>query len=88
MTMQELLLKAPIELEAIADNMTGREKAEMLGELEGLLAGAAFIYGYIDMRYGSGCGDQGHDSAVKNANRVRITTRKVLGYSITHPIRV
>jgi len=36
---------------------------------------------YLDQRYGSGCGDQGHADAVKAQNRVAAKIRKALGYT-------
>lgn len=76
----------PVELEAAFDAMTTAQRVEVLHGLDGVLAGLALVYGYADMRYGCGCGDQGHTSAVREANKVRRNVRNVLGFDVTRDI--
>ncbi len=50
--------------------------------LEGMAERAAWLAAYTDMRHGLGCGDQGHDAAVKAANKTaRLLWCKGFGYN-------
>ena len=73
---------APMNYEKKVDRMTKREREDLRRMMEGIAEKAAFLAGYLDMRHGAGCGDQGHTSAVKRANRNgRITWMKAFGYN-------
>ncbi len=50
-------------------------------ELNALSQTSAYYGEYISMRHGNGCGDQGNESARKEADKVVKKVRKALGYS-------
>ena len=54
--------------------------------LEGIATGAARLATYIGQREGHGCGDQSHEAAVKESNKVVAKVRRALGYNVTHPV--
>jgi hypothetical protein len=54
--------------------------------LEGIATGAARLAAYMGKRHGYGCGDQGHDRAVRVSNKVVAKVRRALGYNVTHPL--
>ncbi len=54
---------------------------EAISELDATIQGLTRLRGYLDARYGHGCGDQGHTDAVKEANRLTTKVRKALGYT-------
>jgi hypothetical protein len=80
---RETLLELPfIELEKIVNEMSLIERNSLCRELEILSARAGEMAAYLDERYGGGCGDQGHQSAVKNLNKAgRIIWTKAFGYN-------
>jgi hypothetical protein len=55
--------------------------AEVIAELDMHIEGAARLRGYLEERYGSGCGDQGHAAGVKESSRLVTKVRRALGYS-------
>ncbi len=86
MNANEFLLLARVEWEAATDPLNTTKRDELRRELESLSAHAAAAAAYVEMRYGSGCGDQGHGDAVKHSNHVMAQVRKSLGYYTTHAI--
>lgn len=76
---------APRDLEAKADAMSSADRGRLAQELQNVALAAVWRSAYLDARYGSGCGDQGHASAVKAANKQLTGTRKALGF--TYPDR-
>jgi len=54
----------------------------VITELDEIIQRAARLRGYLDARYGHGCGDQGHDDGVKQSNQLVARVRKALGFSI------
>jgi hypothetical protein len=54
---------------------------ETIRELDNLIENAVRTRGYLDMRYGHGCGDQGHAAGVKKSNRLAKLVRKALGFT-------
>ena len=84
----ELIQHSPCDFEAIANGYDTEEHRNAVESLESVAFAAIWRAAYMDYRYGSGCGDQGHESAVKNANKVLAKTRKAMGYHVTHPVRV
>jgi hypothetical protein len=81
MKLDDLMKLAPVDFEQAIDGLTGPERGKLADEAYGLLQGLAWAAGYVDRRYGAGCGDQGHTDAVKYANKLKAGVRKVLGYS-------
>lgn len=76
---------SPVGLQAKADAMTASDRGRLGEQLQTVAITAAWRSAYLDARYGSGCGDQGHDDAVKAAYRVSIALRKAFGF--TYPER-
>jgi hypothetical protein len=74
-----LLNSAPVEWQYLVT-----AKPETLGRcitgLDALMEKSARLRGYLDGRYGHGCGDQGHKDAVKMSNRLLNKVRKALGF--------
>ena len=60
---------APVEWQSITEKMEDNENFLIRHYLEAIAGKAGQLAGYIDMRHGFGCGDQGHDAGVKQANR-------------------
>jgi hypothetical protein len=79
---------APVDLKDYVEKMKTQEMDLLRRELEGIAERAAFLAGYLDERHGYGCGDQGHDKAVKTANKNgRKVWVQVFGYNAYHDIR-
>lgn len=82
MKVQNLLKRPYVDLPMLAMNMKEKDMQEMVRELEAISLRAAFMARYLDYREGHGCGDQGHNTAIKKANRAaRIVWTKALGYN-------
>lgn len=58
-----------------------RTMAEAIQELDGIIIRLVRFRAYLDMRYGNGCGDQGHNDGVKEQNKLAAKVRKALGYT-------
>ena len=76
---------APRDIEEYADGLPSAQRGQYAQELQNLALSALWRSVYLDTRYGAGCGDQGHDDAVKAANKALAGCRKVLGF--TYPER-
>ena len=72
--------------EAWVDGMTSEQREAYITALEEIAIRAAWMTGYLNSRYGSGCGDQGHPQAVKDSNKVRAMVRKAFGYDVTRQV--
>ncbi len=60
----------------------GQDLDQLRRALESMAQRAAWLATYADMRHGLGCGDQGHDSAVKAANKTsKLVWCKGFGYN-------
>ena len=83
---RDRILKAPFaDLPMLCMNM--KNKQELRQELEGLALRAAMMAAYIDEREGHGCGDQGHQKALKAMNRAgKIIWTKAFGYNAFHDL--
>ncbi len=75
----EFLNKVPDEWQAIIDAMPIGDRGELAYRLERICINAAAAAGYVEERFGSGSGDQGHKDAVKESHKFRDRVRKVLG---------
>ena len=72
----------PFKWEETVDEMTEEERSDMARQLNGLACRAVELGSYIEKRYGYGCGDQGHKSAVKYCNkRGKKVWVDVMGYN-------
>lgn len=65
---------------SLQHNMLGETKEEIIRYLDRLMERSARLRGYLNTRYGNGCGDGGHASAVKESNRLAWKVRKALGF--------
>ena len=84
-----IMNKAPVEWEKVVDRMKSADRNELVTKLEGIAHRAALLAGYVDARYGNGCGDQGHKSAVKSANKAgNIVWCKAFGYNAHFDLRL
>ncbi len=77
------LLNLPLaDLQKYCDKKKNRlHLQELENSLDHLCRFSAARAAYVMMRHGCGCGDQGHDKAVKEAGKVTKKVRKALGYS-------
>jgi hypothetical protein len=83
----KLLEQAPVEFDAFCSEPDNRARLQSLEQaLEGITTGAARLAAYLGQRHGYGCGDQGHDQAVRESNKVVANVRRALGYTITHAV--
>lgn len=79
---RELLYEtAPVELQGKVDAMNGIVRGEVAKELECVALTAVWRAAYVEARYGSGCGDQGHETAVRDANKLLVKVRKAMGFT-------
>ena len=78
---------APVQLEKLVSDMDSQERVEVENFLEAIAEKASQYAGYFEMRYGHGCGDQGHEDAVKRFNRNgKMVHCKTFGYNAYLPI--
>jgi hypothetical protein len=70
------------EWDYLQHNMNVETKGDCVRHLDALITRASMLRGYLDMRYGHGCGDQGHDSGVDEANKLATKVRKALGFTL------
>jgi hypothetical protein len=66
-------------------NLSEEDCTEIANECETLLQRLAFVGAYTAARGGNGCGDCGHESAIKQARKRVKAVRKALGF--TYPER-
>ena len=73
------------ELQSICDQKLNSGKSGDLQALENELTHLATLASryaiYVSLRHGCGCGDQGHDSAYKESEKVYKAVRKKLGFT-------
>lgn len=62
-------------------NLRSGELSEMSDYLTNRATLLAELAEYLDNRGGNGCGDSGHENAMKKAQKERKRIRKALGYS-------
>jgi len=66
-------------------NSSKQSLQDIASDLSGLIQRAALLYEYVEHRWNTGCGDQGHEDSVKEANKALTRVRKALGF--TYPER-
>jgi hypothetical protein len=77
-----LMSTAPYDWQKAIDAMSEKERDELRKQFEVISEKAGILAGYLEERHGYGCGDQGHEKAVKQANRNgRMIRIKVFGYN-------
>lgn len=81
-TTMEILQVPMVEWERRIMEVSPSARYDILRHLDGVIEQAARLRGYVDMRYGSGCGDQGHADGVKESNRLAFKIRKALGFTL------
>ena len=62
-------------------NLNSRDIQELASEASSLCAITGELSEYFEWRGAAGCGDHGHDDALKKAQKRRKKVRKALGYS-------
>jgi hypothetical protein len=72
---------ALVDLDAIAASLSKNELQDVTNWLEGQMQYHARIWAYLSARHGSGCGDQGHDEAVKQQNKAVCHVRRMIGFT-------
>lgn len=86
---ESLLNMAPVDFQKYVEEMQKEDLDETRRLLEGIAERCAFLAGYLDERYGYGCGDQGHEKAVKTGNKhSRAVWMKVFGYNAHHNLNI
>jgi hypothetical protein len=63
------------------DSLPSRGTQDLASELNALVQKAVLLAAYLDHRYNTGCGDQGHAASAKKANRALKLVRKALGFT-------
>lgn len=71
------------QLATAVERMTPNQRLQFAEHFSGMAAHMARIGAYLDSRYGGGYGDQGHEKAVEEQNRVGRAVRKAQGYGNT-----
>jgi hypothetical protein len=86
LTMMSLALAA---WQGTVDIMSPTVRRELAIELEAIAERAAMLAEYLNERHGAGCGDQGHQQAMRKANKAgQAVHMKVFGYNAYHDLRV
>jgi hypothetical protein len=88
MDAMRFLRLSPAKYEAAVLRLSSSERCDLEKELEHIAATAAFAATYVGERYGYGCGDQSHKTAVRKANVTKRRVRKAFGYSETPELRI
>jgi len=70
-----------------AEGLSDSDLQEVSKILENRGAHLCAIGAYLGERAGFGCGDQGHEKAVKSFNKVMAKCRKVCGYIVTFALK-
>lgn len=84
-----LLTLPPVLVRAAVEAMSTAQRRDVSHFLERLAERAAWLATYLEERTGYGCGDQGHEQAVRNANRAgRAVWCKAFGYNAHAELRV
>jgi hypothetical protein len=76
-----LLSGAPVNFEKLVDGASSADLGRAISALDAIIEKSARIRGYLDGRYGHGCGDQGHKDSVKSSNKLVNKIRKALGFT-------
>jgi phosphopantothenate synthetase len=78
---RDKILRAPfVDLPSLCQNMKNMQELEH--ELEALSVRAGMMAAYIGERHGYGCGDQGHNKALKAMNKAgKAIHVKAFGYN-------
>lgn len=75
------------EMREYANKASLKELHTMASELEATAKRAAMMAAYLEQRYGDGCGDQGHESALKEMNRAgRKVWVGIFGYNVFYDV--
>lgn len=80
-----LLLQAespPVQWSTIAESEVRKpEIQDVIGTLSQMAIRLAMFGEYLDQRHGFGCGDQGHETAVRKCNSLQTKIRRAMGYT-------
>jgi hypothetical protein len=77
----ELIGSAPVTWDEWVPRMKSSELQEFERWLTSVSERAARLAAYVGARGANGCGDQGHERAVREQNRTAAKVRKALGYT-------
>lgn len=80
--LQALLNKPMVEWKSAIDSLPTSQRGDVLRDCDYLVEQVARLRGYLDGRYGHGCGDQGHADSVKSSNKLIAKVRKALGFNV------
>ncbi len=84
-TARKIIEKSFVDMAMISPNIKNLQA--LVAELEGISQRAGMMARYLDEREGRGCGDQGHDSAIKAMNKAgRTIHMKAFGYNAFHDL--
>ena len=83
---QEFIETPPGEWERDVDGLDSGLRDSMACEIGWIAERAAQLAGYLAKRHGGGCGDQGHETAVKAANVAGKKVRFALEYNSYTPL--
>ncbi len=75
------ILNAPMAEWPQRLNATRTPLHDVERELSSILQRTALLHSYVSNRFNTGCGDQGHEAAVKRANKELTRIRKAMGFS-------
>jgi hypothetical protein len=81
-----MLHVAPVGWSGHANAMSPANREELTKTLDSIAERAARLAAYFAMRSGGGCGDQGHEAAVKEQNRVGRLVQSILSYHTTRDL--
>lgn len=77
----QFFLDEPMTTWSTVGELTPEFQHAMIRYLDGEIERAARLRGYLDERYGHGCGDHGHKDGVKSSNKLAAKIRKALGFT-------
>lgn len=69
------------DVKDVVDETMMSVRQRLAREADALAQDAAWLSAYLDQRGAAGCGDNGHEEAVKYADKRKKQIRKVLGYT-------
>lgn len=74
--------RQPLErIRRTTDRLSQAERSEWCSAIESDLQSAAFLLAYLEDRGVAGCGDNGHESAVKAGERQKKQVRRIVGFT-------
>ncbi len=82
MKAKTIMKRAPVDWKKTVDRLKLQDRDTLRQELERIAIHAAMLAEYLDKRHGYGCGDQGHEAAMRKANKIgKLVRMKGFGYN-------